>query len=263
MKEMNFAGIERCNRPVFFCSFGKDSSSVLHGLEPWLDKVMVVFVDCGGVYPDIVDWARLHEKLLPKFTYIKSPGDIWEDVRQKGWPLDVEVAHLGSFGAMMGLEPLANRHKIRPYTHCIYERFWVPSNMFTQLYGADCIITGERKQDRPYAEDWHIRNNGTGRAIRPIFDWSDEDIWEYIDSNKIQLTKTYQGRQSDRRDCYICMGGHDLSLQRIMEFKHDWPDLYYKVFIEEGLAEIIPVMIQRLGEIGSKWSEIYNKVIKE
>lgn len=57
MRELNLAGIEEAERPIFYCSFGKDSSVVLDALKPWLDKTLVVFIDCGGMFPDIVEWA--------------------------------------------------------------------------------------------------------------------------------------------------------------------------------------------------------------
>lgn len=260
MKSMDLTGLDDINRAVFFCSFGKDSSCVLHGIRPWLGKIMIVFIDCGAVYPDITEWARLHEFVLPRFLYLRTPGDIWESVRSRGWPVDVEIAHLGQFGAMMAQEPTALRHKLRPYTECMAERFWSIMLAFTQAYQPDCMISGERRSDRPAANDWQIRNNGTGKAIRPIFEWNDEDVWAYIDKHKIQLPKTYQGRQPDRRDCYVCMGGHDLSIQRFVELKRDWPEIYHKVFVEEGFQEIVPVMIRHLTEIRDKWAGIWDAI---
>ena len=41
------------------------------------------------------------------------------------------------------------------------------------------------------------------------------------------------------QDCWLCLGGHDLTVERIQELKHQWPDLYHRLFIDEGLGEVL------------------------
>ena len=257
MKEMRFDGIEKAEKPIFYCSFGKDSSAVLHGLEPWLHKTMVVFLDCGGMYPDITKWADDYGKGLPKYMHVNAEGSIWDAIRSRGWPVDVSVANIGKLGASVMIEEEASRHKVREYTECINERIWLPAYVFSQMYQPDLFISGERKEDRPFAtkEDWAIRTSGVKNSIRPIFDWTDSDVWEYIDAHEIDLPKTYQGRQEDRRDCFACLG-HNLTIDRIKYLKEEYPDLFNKMFTEEGLAEIVPVMIRNLKRSTSVWEGI-------
>jgi len=257
MKEMRFDGIEKAERPIFYCSFGKDSSAVLHGLRPWLDKTMVVFLDCGGMYPDIVAWADEYGKLLPKYIHVNAEGTIWNAVRERGWPVDVSVANIGKLGPNVMLEEVASRHKVREYTECINERIWAPAYIFAQMYQPDLFISGERQGDRPFASkaDWTARTSGVRNSIRPIFDWTDDEIWEYIDANNIPLPQTYQGRQPDRRDCFTCFG-HNLTTGRVQYLKEAYPDLFNKIFKEEGLAEIVPVMIRNLKQATKTWEGI-------
>ncbi len=255
MKQMDFTGMDEAKRPIFFCSFGKDSSTVLHGLKPWLDKTMVVFVDCGGTFPDIVEWAKTEGAKLPKFFIVNAPGDIWNEIHTKGWSVDFELADLGRYAGLMMREPVAAHHKVRPWTECTYERFWLPSYIYSQMYQPDVFISGEKKLDRPYAQDWEARNHGAARAIRPLFDWSDQEVWEYIDANGIQLAKTFQGRQEDRRDCYLCFG-HSLTVGRIKYLKEEYPELFNKVFNEHGFRDVVPVMVKQLAEAKQAWEEI-------
>lgn len=262
MRTPDLTGIEDAVRPVFFCSFGKDSSTVLHALGPWLKKTMVVFLNYGGLYPDIIKWAEDRGDKLPNYFCIHPPGDLWQDIRTKGWPVDIEVAALGRHGVEMAEDPEASKFKLRVYTEFFKERIWLPMYVFTNMYGSDCLITGERSQDHPYMKDWRGRHNGTGLAIRPIFDWTDDEVWEYVDANGIQLPKSYQTRNPQRRDNYVCLGGHDLSPELIQEMKVEWPDIYQKVFIEEGFREVIPVMLRHLDLVKGKWEAI-QKIVEE
>jgi 3'-phosphoadenosine 5'-phosphosulfate sulfotransferase (PAPS reductase)/FAD synthetase len=255
MKTMDFTGIEEAQKPIFFCSFGKDSSVVLHALQPWLYKTMVVFIDCGGVFPDIVEWADREGAKMPKYFHLHAAGDIWQDIHTKGWSTDIELADIGRHSDTTYPTEIAGRHKTRPWTQCVAERFWMPSFVFTQMYQPDLFISGEKKSDRPFATDWDVRTNGVAKALRPLFDWSDEDVWGYIDGKNIQLASTYQDRQADRRDCYLCFG-HGLTVNRIQFMKDKYPELYKKVFFEEGMAELVPVMVDQLKKTHDTWKDI-------
>jgi 3'-phosphoadenosine 5'-phosphosulfate sulfotransferase (PAPS reductase)/FAD synthetase len=262
MRIPDLAGIEKAERPVLFCSFGKDSSVVLHSLGPWLHKAMVVFLNYGGLYPDIIKWAEDRGSELPNYFCVYPPGDLWEDIRTKGWPVDIEIAALGRNGAEMAEDAAAHKFKLRVYTEFFRDRIWLPMFVFTKMYGADCLITGERRQDHPFMMNWQQRDNGCGMVLRPVFDWSDEDVWEYIDANAIGLPKSYQTRNPQRRDNYVCLGGHDLSPELIDEMKREWPDIYRKVFVEEGFKEVIPVMLKHLSLVKQKWEAI-QKIVEE
>lgn len=258
---MDLAGIEEAQRPIFFCSFGKDSSVVLHAIKPWLDKTMVVFVDCGGVFPEIVEWADREGLKVPHFFHIHAAGDIWKDIREKGWATDIELADIGRHSDMTGATELSGRHKTRPWTQCTMERYWLPGFIFTQMYKPDLYISGEKKSDRPFATDWETRTNGVANSLRPLFDWTDKDVWEYVDRKGIELAPIFKTRQTDRRDCFLCMG-HGLTVGRIQFLKDAYPNLYQKVFYEEGLSELVPVMVAQLRKTLSTWEGIQD-LIKE
>ena len=255
MNQIDLTGIEESKKPIFFCSFGKDSSAVLHALKPWLYKTMVVFIDCGGAFPDVVEWADEAGAKLPHYFHIHPTNDIWKEIRSKGWSVDMEFADLGRHSDTIRQVEVAGRHKTRPWTQCVYERLWIPGFVFTQMYKPDLYISGEKKSDRPYANDWETRTNGIANSLRPVFNWTDDEVWEYIDENKIELPVAYNHRDADRRDCYLCFGA-GLTVNRIKFLKEQYPDLYNKVFHEEGFAELVPVMVDQLKKAFEVWSDI-------
>jgi len=261
MKQMHLELMDEAEKPIFFCSFGKDSSVVLDGIRPWLQKTMVVFVDCGGTFPDIVEWAKQTGSKLPHFMIINAAGNIWDDIAAKGWATDVEIADLGRHSHLMMREEVARRHKVRPWTECTMERFWIPAYAFSSMYQPDLFISGEKVIDRPYATDWNERTHGASKAIRPIFDWTDEEVWEYIDAHNIQLPKTYQGRQEDRPDCYLCFG-HGLTVGRVRYLRDNFPGLFSKIFHEKRFAEVVPVMVRHLTEVRDTWAGV-QKILEE
>ena len=254
-KEIDLTGIEEAEKPIFYCSFGKDSSAILHALSPWLYKTMVVFVDCGGLYPDIVEWAKLAGQYLPNFMHLHAPGDVFEDIKQKGWPTDIETEDLGELSDLMARDPVVKHSKVRLWTKCTYDRFWVPAYAFAQMYKPDLYISGEKRLDRPYATDWEQRDMGAGKSLRPLLEWSDDDVWAYLDKHQIPLTKTFEGRQEDRRDCYPCFG-HGMCRGRVEYLKKEYPELYHKMFEEMGFKHVVSAMVKHLNRSRDTWAEI-------
>jgi 3'-phosphoadenosine 5'-phosphosulfate sulfotransferase (PAPS reductase)/FAD synthetase len=257
--EVDLTGIEEAKRPVFYCSFGKDSSAILHALGPYLEKTMVVFVDCGGLYPDIAEWAQNAGSYLPKFMYLNAAGNIWDDIRDKGWPTDIETEDLGELSDLMARDPLAKNSRVRLWTKCTYDRFWIPAYAFAQMYRPDLYISGEKRLDRPYATDWNQRDMGAGKVLRPLLEWSDADVWEYIDKHGIPLTKTFQGRQADRRDCYVCFG-HCVTAGRVDYLRTAYPELYHKLFEDMGFKHVVSAMVKHLKKSHDVWTEIESKL---
>jgi 3'-phosphoadenosine 5'-phosphosulfate sulfotransferase (PAPS reductase)/FAD synthetase len=256
-KRVDLTGIEEAQKPIFYCGFGKDSSVVLHALKPYLDKVLVVFVDCGGVYPDVVEWADRIGATLPKYAHVHAPGDVFKDIREKGWPTDVEIDEIGELSDVLARDPLVKTNKVRLWTKCTHDRFWLPAFVYAQMYQPDLYISGEKRLDRPYATDadWQNRHMGAGRVLHPLMEWSDQDVWDYIDEHGIELPKTFVGRQEDRRDCYVCFG-HNLSPERVRYLKEEYPDLYYKLFEEMGFKDVVSAMVRHLKKTTKVWSEI-------
>jgi len=226
---------------------------VLHGMGDLVEKTLVVFLDCGGLYPDIPEWVRREGEKLPNFLYVDPYNDIWDDIHSKGFALDLQPAELGDWGEQLASDPLCHDFKVRPWTQCMYERVWRPLHRIVQEYKPDLLVTGERGQDRPYAV-WE----DPVPFCRPIFEWKDFQVWAYIDRHEIELAPTYRGRQKDRRDCWLCFGGHDMTPQRLLELKENWPDLWEKLFEEEKFG----VLLERMATICESKGKVYRQILE-
>lgn len=77
------------------------------------------------------------------------------------------------------------------------------------------ILTNDNDDKRKLFESCSVNNK---RAVNPIIDWADEDIWEFIESENIKINPLYYCGQS-RVGCIGCpMAGK----QRISQFAK-WP----------------------------------------
>jgi 3'-phosphoadenosine 5'-phosphosulfate sulfotransferase (PAPS reductase)/FAD synthetase len=254
-KEIDLSSIKEAQRPIFYCSFGKDSSVVLDMIKPYLDKTMVVFVDCGGVYPDVVEWAVEQGKTFPHFMHVHAAGNIWDYIKENGWSVDIEPEDLGGLSDLLLQDPLVYTTKVQLWSRCTKDRFWTPGFAFAVMYQPDLYISGERRDDRPCADDWQIRTMSAPDALRPVLEWNDEDIWRYIDEHGIKLPPSFSGRQADRRDCYVCFG-HRLSSGRVDYLRTAYPDLYKKIFEEMGFSKVVKAMVKHLSRSCATWAEI-------
>jgi len=252
---IDFGKIEKAQRPIFYCSFGKDSSVVLDMIKPWLDKTMVVFVNCGGVYPDVVEWADTKGAGLQHFMHIHAAGNIWDYIKKNGWSVDIEPEDLGELSEALMQDPLVYTSKVQLWSKCTRDRFWIPGYAFAEMYRPDLYISGERREDRPFADDWEIRTNAAPEAFRPILEWTDEQVWNYIDEHGIELPPSFRSRQSDRRDCFVCFG-HRLSPDRVDYLREAYPELYDKIFNELGFKEVVRAMVRHLSKSARTWAEI-------
>jgi 3'-phosphoadenosine 5'-phosphosulfate sulfotransferase (PAPS reductase)/FAD synthetase len=254
-QDIDFSAIEKAERPIFFCSFGKDSSVVLDMIRPYLHKTMVVFVDCGGVYPDVVEWADAQGAKMPNYLRIHAAGDIWEYIKEHGWSVDIEPEDLGELSDLLMQDDIVYTSKVQLWSKCTRDRFWIPSYAFAQMYHPDLYISGERREDRPFADDWELRTHAAPAAFRPLLEWTDQQVWDYIDWHDIKLPKTFQSRQADRRDCYVCFG-HRLSPDRVEYLRTAYPDLYDKIFNQLGFSNVVRAMVKHLSKSCKTWTEI-------
>jgi len=162
--------LDGAQKPLLFCSFGKDSSCILHLLkseQEWIDKTLVVFMDCGACYPDVLDFVHEQSKGLHYFFHFKHQTSYWDEVKEKGFPVDVDIPALSSFsGRQLGWNETVKSVTIRPWSHCLYERINVPMDRVVKHFKPDLVLTGERKKDRPFAI-WENKFNGV-QGYRPF-----------------------------------------------------------------------------------------------
>ncbi|GHT84280.1 sulfate adenylyltransferase [Betaproteobacteria bacterium] len=183
----------QCSAPVLLFSGGKDSICMLRLAEkafrPGRFPFPLLHIDTGHNYREVIDFRDRHAAALGERLIVRSV----EDSMQRG---TVVLKHPG--------EP-RNRHQSVTLLEAIEE------------FGFDCCIGGARrdeekarakerimsfrdefgqwdpKNQRP--ELWNLYNARThkGENIRafPISNWTELDVWQYIEREKLALPGIY------------------------------------------------------------------------
>lgn len=147
-------------------SFGVQSAVMLHLVNTLIPDIPVIFIDTGYLFPETYRFAEeLSERLklnLKTYHPLQSAAQ-QEAVYGKLWEQ-----------GLAGLEQYNHINKIEPMNRAVKE------------LGAQAWLSGLRRQqsstrvERPVAQ----KQNKTWK-VYPILDWSDRDIYQYLNEHKL------------------------------------------------------------------------------
>ncbi|CAI8327369.1 MAG: Phosphoadenosine phosphosulfate reductase [Opitutia bacterium UBA7350] len=151
---------------VLSTSFGVQSAVMLHLVNTLVPGIPVIFVDTGYLFPETYRFAEELRKQLDlnlKTYHPLTSAAYQEAVHGKLWEQ-----------GLAGLEHYNRINKIEPMNRAVKE------------LGAQAWLSGLRRQqsstrlERPIAQ----KQNKTWK-VYPILDWSDRDIYQYLNENKL------------------------------------------------------------------------------
>jgi sulfate adenylyltransferase subunit 2 len=186
--------VAECDRPVMLYSVGKDSAVMLH-------------LAVKAFYPALPPFPLLHVDTTWKFRAMYGFRD--ETVRRLGMQL---LVHVNEDGRRAGINPFT--HGSQVHTDVMKTQ---ALKQALDKYGFDAAFGGARrdeeksrakervfsfrsaahrwdpKQQRP--ELWSLYNARThpGESLRvfPLSNWTELDVWQYIDLEKIPIVPLY------------------------------------------------------------------------
>jgi phosphoadenosine phosphosulfate reductase len=208
---------------IFQFSGGKDSLVCLHLLKPRLDDILVVWLNSGSAFPEVIELMDEVRSEVPHFHEIRS--DVLADVQQFGIPADVvPIANTMFGGQLTGTGGL----KVRSWIECCGRNLWTPMQEFVRQCGATHVIRGQRDSERYKST---VRNGDTVDGITyefPIEGWSDAQVLEYLMVNGIQIPEYYQYTDTSL-GCWNCTAYMDEELGRVRYMKKFHPQKYQNV----------------------------------
>lgn len=225
-------------------SGGKDSTVLLHLARTLYPDIKVMFLNTGNEYPEIirfVNQVKEHVNLdivRPKYT----PRQVWA---KYGFPLvskeesqyihEVRINPTSATAQKrMGGDKYAISKQWRflvdePYetSHmCCAKLKKEPAKRYQKETGRYPIL-GTMASESRLRKSSYLRNGGCNvydgkkPSSRPLSIWTDEDIWEYIRINNLEIAEIYH-KGADRTGCMGCGFG--------CHFKDDVRfDLLYKI----------------------------------
>lgn len=194
-------------RPAVMCSFGKDSLVALHLVRRLRTDLPVIF-HREPFHPAKYDYANrvIRDWDLTVYDYPPARTALQENAAG-------EIEVVGSYDCGGGrycdlptgiVEPRAGE----PYLCALRDLMLKPRGSFE--YPWDLVVHGHKSADVdpfhgpvPLAADIGL-NIGTATPVFPLRDWSDSDIWDYIEAYDLPIhTERYEyadGRWTERAD---------------------------------------------------------------
>lgn len=194
------------------CSFGKDSTVVLHLALQENPNVLVVFCNTGVEYPETYAFRdKLVKEWNLNFVETKPVKSFWQCVKEYGYPRPRHEI------ASRRKRPAKGRPKYRGGTPaCCKFLKHIPARIAYNEYGAKAVLRGLTIEES-YARRVNALRRGMdyikkGDGIYyydPIVFWTENEVWKYIKANGLPYNSFYDrgfAGYENRVGCMPCMG---------------------------------------------------------
>jgi phosphoadenosine phosphosulfate reductase len=154
-------------------SFGAQSAAILHMVTREHHDIPVILIDTGYLFPETYRFAdELTEKLgLNLKVYRPALGVAWMEARH---------GRLWEQG-MDGIERYNRLRKVEPMRQALSD------------IGARTWIAGLRRKQSESRKAIDVLELRDGRwKFHPLADWSDRDVWNYLESNNLPYHPLWQ-----------------------------------------------------------------------
>jgi phosphoadenosine phosphosulfate reductase len=178
-------------------SGGKDSLATLYLMREHWDKLRVYWMNTGDPFPETLELVARVRAMVPHFTEVK--GDVHKLIAERGIPTDLLPATSTPFGIMVSGRGV----KMQERYACCRAALMEPMHQRMKDDGITTIIRGQKSVDSlkgPYRSG-DVADGFT--FVYPIEGWSDEQVFNYLTSEGIELPRFYQTMKSSP-DCLNC-----------------------------------------------------------
>lgn len=230
---------QRHKEVILFYSGGKDSLALLLLLRPYWDRVNVVWVDTGNQFPEVIEHMEKVKALVPRFTTLH--GDQPKYFLEHGFAVDVVPEKNTLFGQLsFGAQPVTCVARFQ----CCGQNLWKPMEDFVLATRPTCVLRADRSSEREKGP----AHFGETEILHPLWDWTNEQIWEFIEKNgKELLQDRHKMAYRTSLDCMVCMGYFNGVKERLGYLKTYHPELHekavrffkaYKQTVEQDLEKV-------------------------
>lgn len=182
--------------------------------------------------------------LVPHFVEVRSQQNFTEF----GYPADILPTSRTRVGQQITGQLDKTRFQSR-WDCCSYA-IWHPLHKAAKKLGAEVVLRGQRNADKLKAP---IKSGFVVDGIRiefPIADWTDAEVFAFLEKENIQLPRSYKEGMTSGLDCWNCTA-----------YLHERGRIdYLKRHHPEKFAEIKPVL-EELHSAVTEETEILRKTI--
>jgi phosphoadenosine phosphosulfate reductase len=200
-------------------SGGKDSWACLWLNKDMLADIIVVWVNTGKNYPELLETIEKAKAICPNFIELIVDRD--GQNAHNGLPSDIVPVNWTVTGQIVTKIKTVT---IQSYIQCCYENIahnlqkWCLDNGITHL------IRGQRSDEghKSSARSDDVVNGI--KYIQPIEYWSELDVMDYLRQH-MEIPNHFHLKHSSM-DCFDCTAYVPESIDRIKYMKHNHPNLY-------------------------------------
>lgn len=214
--------LARHGRGVISFSAGKDSVAVLHHCRPFADRLKVIFVEFSDGFPHVAEYARricdLWEFEL-EIVHVTPPEHML--------PTDMLPVWSGEFGSWFLTEEEKPETVLISSLECCARTLWQPLDAAIKATGTTLVLRGSK------GTDIHVSiGNGTVvdgiEYVNPLWDWTDAQVYQYLDAMAVPLPHQYQHGCNTSLDCATCCGwlNSTAEVQRLEYTKRYHPEAF-------------------------------------
>lgn len=232
-------------------SGGKDSTALLYSARPYLDRITVVYGDTGAAYPHVKKYVEDRCRDLGATLHIVSPPlPVMEYTEKTGLPSDIlpfwiEVQNVP------WLRRTPEQLVQSPFL-CCGAMIWAPMQQYIRDSGAKLVLRGAKSCDEHRGVSPGYVEDGVAYES-PIWDWSDEDVFGYLEREGVDLPEQYDAKWGpiDSLDCWCCTAhaGEGFVASRLKftreRYPEFWPELADR---HQRVREAVTAEMQRISE---------------
>lgn len=242
-------------------SGGKDSTVLLHIVRSMFPEVPAVFNDTGLEYPAIREFVKTFDNVVflkPKLTFKEVLENYGYPVVSKEQSQYIDqyrnnksekTKHTRWFGNKWGQGKISEKWKFlvkAPFKisdRCCSIMKKYPSAKYEKETGRKPmlgVMAEESSLRRTYFNKGQCNMFSSKRPVsKPIFFWTEEDIWRYIEENQVAYCSLYD-KGFKRTGCMFCMyGAHRKDDNRFELMKKEYPQLHTYCMEKLRLAEVL------------------------
>jgi len=218
------AFFSRHKRVMLQFSAGKDSAACLWLLEPFWDKLDVVWMNPGNPYRETLVYMQEIHNAVPNFICIMGNQPV--DIRKHGWPVDIVPMENTAFGQFaQGKEAL----RLRPFWECCDANMWRPLQEFVLQGNYSAVIRGQKHCDG-------LKNPMPSGTVvdgieycYPIDGWTNEQVLGFLGDER--MPQSYKRGLRSSLDCVNCTAYTNENPGRIGDLEKSEPEAWKQVSI--------------------------------
>ncbi|PSC02697.1 hypothetical protein SLNSH_22820 [Alsobacter soli] len=219
------AALDGHDRVFLAFSGGKESVVLAHMLEPWRDRVTLLWTNTGHMAPHMVEFVRAYSE---RFRLVElAPASLMGFWRDSGIPSEV-VPTANASGDRLP--------RIAAWQACCAVNRTQPKVDHLARYGAPCAYVHGQRRDDPLIPTWEQRYPENVEAIAPLWEWAEADVMAYIARHGLALPAQYGEGYRDSLECIVCPA--PMTAQRMAYLRRAYPEA------AETAAQAMRVVLQ-------------------